>query len=172
MYSIQQPSLYNLSEDMQKLKCELIDTADDETGEVNQDVLQQLQLTKLELDNKAIGYAYVLKSIDDEEEAYKREIERLTLRKKQLTNAKTRLKNALIDAMTKNEITEIKGQLLTLKLRKSESVEITDYDKLNHKYKRTKVLIEPDKIAIKEAIKAGTVVEGAELKTNQNLQIK
>lgn len=164
-------SLYQLSEEMQKIRYELIETTD-ETGEVDCDIVKQLQLTKKELDNKAVGYAYVIKSIDDEVETYKKEIERLTTRKKQLDNAKTRLKDALVNAMVVNEISEIKGQLLTLKLRKSESVDIVDIDKLKNEYKRTKVIIEPDKIAIKEAIKNGTVVEGAVLVENQNLQIK
>ena len=56
--------------------------------------------------------------------------------------------------------------------RKSESVNIINLDNLADKYKQTKVEVVPDKKAIKDAIKGGLEVFGAELVTNNNLQIK
>jgi hypothetical protein len=49
-------------------------------------------------------------------------------------------------------------------------VNILAPEKLTDAYVRVKV--EPDKTAIKEAIKAGTVVDGAELVEHQNITIK
>lgn len=54
--------------------------------------------------------------------------------------------------------------------RKSESVEIINLDVIPADF--TKVEIKADKTAIKKAIKAGEVVEGAEVRTNMNFYIK
>ena len=67
-------------------------------------------------------------------------------------------------------VVELKGKTIKLSFRKSESVEIDDIDALDDRFKRIK--IEPDKTAIKTALKIGEKVEGARLVENQNLQIK
>lgn len=54
--------------------------------------------------------------------------------------------------------------------RKSESVEIINLDVIPADF--IKVEIKADKTAIKKAIKAGEVVEGAEVRTNMNFYIK
>ena len=54
--------------------------------------------------------------------------------------------------------------------KKSESVEIINLDVIPADY--TRVEIKADKVAIKKAIKSGEVVEGAEIKVNQNFYIK
>lgn len=72
--------------------------------------------------------------------------------------------------MLQFNIPEIKGRNLRLYFRKSEKVEITDESKLSEDFVVIKK--EPNKILIKEALKNGSIVDGAELITNQNLQIK
>ena len=56
--------------------------------------------------------------------------------------------------------------------RKSDSVEITNFDLLPSKYIKKKVEESPDKVAIKDAIKNGKDVSGAKITTNYNIQIK
>ena len=57
-------------------------------------------------------------------------------------------------------------------LRKSESVDIINPVKIPAQYLNTVVEYKPDKIKIKEAIKSGIEIEGAEIVTNNNLNIK
>ena len=56
--------------------------------------------------------------------------------------------------------------------RKSDSVEVTDIDKLPEEYIKTKIEKNPDKVAIKNAIKDGKEINGAKIVTNYNIQIK
>jgi hypothetical protein len=68
------------------------------------------------------------------------------------------------------EILEVKAPTFKMNFRKSESVEVSDL--LDQNYIVEKVSYQPDKIAIKNAIKEGKTVNGAALIINYNLQIK
>jgi len=67
---------------------------------------------------------------------------------------------------------KIKDLEVEISWRKSESVEIDESLPLEKQYIRHIEKWEPDKVKIKEAIKAGFEVEGASLITKQHLQIK
>lgn len=165
-------NIYQISEEYNLLydKLENGEGIDLETGEIDEDLLKSLEVTKEELNKKAIDYAYIIKNFEDESLILKNEIDRLTKRKKYCENIISRLKNTVTDAMLQFNISEIKGNTLRLSFRKSEKVEITDESKLSEEFMVIKK--EPNKILIKEALKNGTAVDGAELVINQNLQIK
>lgn len=59
-----------------------------------------------------------------------------------------------------------------ISIRESESVQIEDDEKLTEPYVTKKLLIYPNKIKIREHIKLGMSVPGAELVKNQSLAIK
>ena len=165
-------SLYEISNELREVynKLENGEGIDQETGELNQELVNALEVSQANLQQKGIDIGYVIKSFDDEIELYDKEIKRLTERKKALQNAQERVKNNLKNAMEEFNIIEIKGQTLKITFRKSESVEIDDIEALDDKFKRVKV--EADKTAIKQAIKQGEQVEGARLVENNNLQIR
>jgi hypothetical protein len=56
--------------------------------------------------------------------------------------------------------------------RKTQAVKITDESLLPDTYIRRKVIEEPDKVAIREALKAGGKVAGACLEDRQSMTIK
>ena len=56
--------------------------------------------------------------------------------------------------------------------RKSSSVEVPDINALDKDYVTETIEIKPNKVAIKEALKEGKTVEGAEIVERQNLLIK
>lgn len=165
-------NLYEISTELRRTyeKLENGEGINLETGEVDSEVQQALALTQQNLQTKAIDIGYVIKSFDDEIEIYEREIKRLTEIKDQMKKRKEWLKGNLSNAMQEFGIVELKGKTIKLSFRKSESVEVTDIDALDEKFKRVK--IEPDKTAIKMELKMGHNVEGARLVENQNLQIK
>ena len=161
-----------ISNDLKSLYQKLEDGEgfDAETGELSEEVRQALTLTQNNLQVKAIDYGYLLKNLDYELDVYEKEIKRLTAQKKALSNLKDKLKVNLSNAMQEFGIVELKGRTIKLNFRDSEVVEVYDIDALDDKFKTIK--IEPDKVAIKQAIKSGEKVEGARLVEKQNLQIK
>lgn len=165
-------SLYEISNELREVydKLENGEGIDQETGELDQELVNALQISQANLQAKGVDIGYVIKSFDDEIDLYDREIKRLTERKQALKNAQDRVKNNLKRAMEEFGIVEIKGQTLKISFRKSESVEIDNIDELDETYKRVKV--EADKTAIKQAIKSGEKVKGARLVENNNLQIR
>jgi predicted RNase H-like nuclease (RuvC/YqgF family) len=140
--------------------------------ELTEEMENALVLTEQNLQTKAIDYGYVIKSLDAEMEMFDNEIKRLQERRKQLAKTQDMLKDRLTGAMQEFGITEMKGRTIKLSFRKSESVDVYNVDALPEEFKRTKITIEPDKVAIKEALKNGEVVEGATLLIKDNLQIK
>ena len=165
-------SLYEISNELREVynKLENGEGVDLETGELSDELVNALEVSQANLQQKGIDIGYVIKSFDDEIDLYDKEIKRLTERKKSLQNAQDRVKTSLKNAMEEFNIVEIKGQTLKISFRKSESVEIDNVDELDERFKRVKV--EADKTAIKQAIKQGEQVIGARLVENNNLQIR
>jgi len=160
-------NLYELTTELKSFY-EQIENGEEFTEEME----KALVLTEQNLQTKAIDYGYVIKSLDAEMEMFDNEIKRLQERRKQLAKTQDMLKDRLTGAMQEFGITEMKGKTIKLSFRKSESVDVYNVDALPEEFKRTKVTVEPDKIAIKEALKNGEVVEGATLLIKDNLQIK
>lgn len=165
-------SLYSISNEMRKIYEELYNGNgfDEETGEIKEEVLNALTIKKEELELKSIDYGYVIKSFQDEIELYDKEIKRLNERKKQLKKLEEKMKELVKNAMIEFNILQIKGKTLNLSIRKSEAVEIIDESLLEERFVKTK--IEPNKTAIKEALKEGEFVYGANLVEKKSLQIR
>ncbi len=131
---------------------------------------QQLQINEEQLKEKAINYGYVIRSFEYDNDIIDAEIKRLKQLKEYKENAIDKLKSAVSDAMQLYGIEKIDSPTLKLSFRKSESIEVSD--NLDKKYFIEKITLQPDKNAIKQAIKQGEQVEGAVLVTNYNIQIK
>ena len=141
-----------------------------EQGELTPEIEQQLQINEEQLKEKAINYGYVIRSFEYDNDVIDAEIKRLKQLKEQKENAIYKLKNAVSKAMQLYGIEKIDSPTLKLSFRKSESIEVSD--NLDKKYLIEKTTLQPDKQAIKKAIKDGKQVEGAVLVTNYNIQIK
>jgi hypothetical protein len=148
----------------------LVNTIIDNNGELSPELSQALAINETELKEKAINYGYVIRSFEYENDIIDAEIKRLKALKEQKEKAIQKLKDAVSDAMNLYGIEKVESPALKLSFRKSESVEISE--KLDKRFMIEKVTLQPDKVAIKEAIKKGEQVEGAVLVINQNLQIK
>jgi len=150
----------------------LINQVIENEGEFTPELLEQVQISEGELKDKAINYAYVIKNIDYNNCAIKAEINRL----KQLEAANSKkievLEKTISNAMKLFEVDKIESETLKLSFRKSESVNIIDESKISDNLMTTKITKTPDKTAIKQALKEGAEIKGAELVINYNLQIK
>jgi NDP-sugar pyrophosphorylase family protein len=159
-------SLYQISSEYLQLAEAL--TNDELTVESE----SQLQINQQELQAKGLAYGYLIKEFEYDIDTIDSEIARLEALKTSRKNALDRLKTTLKGAMELYGILELKSPTLKVNFRKSESVIIQDMSQLDSRFIRVKTTKEPDKTAIKQAIKEGQSVQGAELVINNNLQIK
>jgi len=157
-------NLFNIKQEYLNIAQELAE------GELTPELEKQLEITESNLQEKAINYGYVIKNFESEVDIIDEEIKRLNALKKARINAVDKLRNNISDAMQLFGITEVKAPTFKMNFRKSESVEVSDL--LDQTYIVEKISYQPDKIAIKNAIKEGKIVNGAAIIINYNLQIK
>lgn len=157
---------------------ELLDTGfemsciDAETGEIDETqlavYLEQLQLDrKTKIDNIAV---YV-KNLEAEAVAIKAEEKRLKERREAKERKAERLKNYIKTSMVLQGETKFESARVSMALRNSKAV-VVDESKLESVYFINKIVQSVDKKAIKAALEAGILVEGAMLEERKNLQIK
>ena len=142
---------------------------DEETGEVlfDEDNFAQLEG---ERNAKLEAVAIYVKSLDAEAAAMKAEESALRKRREVRERKAERLRKYVADSMTLFGDSKLETPRVALSFRKSEAVEITDANALRPDFWKYTAAV--DKSAIKKAIKAGEIVEGAEVVTRQNLQIR
>ena len=154
-------TLYELAHEMAAFDLKV----DEETGEVtNMDELEALQM---EHDAKVENIGLWIKNLRAESEAIKEEAKKLTARAKVAENKAERLKDYLTECLAGEKFSTPR---LNISYRKSQAVNITDTLALPERFKV--VDVKPDKTAIKNAIKAGEVVTGAELEERTSTIIK
>ena len=107
-------SLYNLTSDCQQLLNLLYD------GEVDQQtVMDTLDALEDAIEDKADGYAVIIKTIDADVDAIEAEIKRLQARKQALDNRKEWLKSNLEDTMRALGKTKFKTALFSYGIQKN-----------------------------------------------------
>lgn len=146
---------------------------DPETGEeINRDkelndLYNNLSVTFEEKLNNSQRYCLML---DGQVDVLDKEIKRLQAKKTAIKNNKERLKSMMLNAIKTSNQSKIKTDLYSFNIRKSEAVNILDEDKIGRKYMKVKYTISLSDI--KKDIKDGVDVQGAEIKTNESLNIK
>lgn len=121
--------------------------------EDEQAFLDTLESLKGELEAKAEGYAHVIKQLEMEEKECDRVQKTFQEKKEQRANAVKRMKEAIMSALDVAGMTEIKAGDYTFKIAKNGGVEpmIIDGEVPDN---FMKVIYEPDKNAIREALKS------------------
>ena len=149
----------------------ILNCIDLETGEIiDIDKLNELQLEK---DAKIENVACWIKELKAEAEAIKAEKQTLAERQKVAENKAESLKKWLAYALQGEKFKTAK---CSVSFRKTESVEVTD-EGLNNLMKEHDELLtykapEPNKKAIKDALKDGLSVQGVRLECNTSVIIK
>lgn len=140
---------------------------DAETGEILDDsALNELQMAR---DEKIENIAIMIKNYKAEAEAIKAEKMNLAKRQQVMENRTEWLKRYLASNLDPGE--KVSTPRASISWRKSETVEVEDIWKIPDQYLKRRDP-DPDKTAIKAALKAGEQVTGAMLVTKNNLQIK
>lgn len=164
--------LRELTEELEKAFEAFYNSTDEETGEIDVEAKKQLEDLKVAWNEKVIALAEFIKRIRGDIEAYKVEIDRLIKIKKSLENKEEFLKSVLDENMCARKLSNFDDVSCKISYRKSEKVEVEDLDRLPEEFKKSITTINPDKIAIKDALKQGLKVEGAVLVESANIQIK
>lgn len=140
---------------------------DEETGEIlnaqNLDALQMAREQKIE------NVGLWIKNLEAEAAAVKAEKDNMADRQKRLEKKAESLKEYLAYALQGEKFATPK---IAMSWRRSESVNITDEALLPENCLNVTIVKKPDKKVIKDALKAGKEIMGAELVTKQNLQIR
>ena len=131
-----------------------------------------------EIEVKADNIACLLKNTEADIAAIKAEETRLAERREAKEKAHERLKQYLSDVLMQTGIDKLETARNKITFRKSEKVEIVDHDAFfefacTHRSDLlTYTAPKENKTAIKRALKDGVEIVGAELRVNQNIQIK
>lgn len=141
--------------------------ADPETDKMFQDTLEGMQG---EISEKVDGCIGVMKTLEHEAEAIRQEEVRMAIRRRHLENRAARVKDYVIDCMTKTNTKTCESSLfrVTCSLGPT-SVNVLDESKIPGGYFRVKR--ELSKSDVKDALAAGTMVPGAELIRKPQLRI-
>lgn len=159
--------LYKINEQLERL----IDAGglfvDTETGEVFDDTA--LDALAISWDEKVTNTGCLIKNMAAEEAAIKAEMKALKERADRLGNRVERLKQYLGFCL---EGKKFHSPQVDISFRRSEQVVIGNMELLPSEYIIIETTQKANKVSIKQAIKSGHRIPGAELMEKQNIQIK
>jgi hypothetical protein len=119
----------------------------------------------LNLEQKALNTVSLIKNIGMPIKSIDDEIKRLTDHKKAIENNVQRLKDYIRDSMVATGATEIKNNLVKIRLQSAApGLDVWDIDAIPEHLKETKIEIKPKMNEIKKILKEGKYVSGATLK--------
>ena len=173
--------LYEINSELEFLDIEIRSCVDHATGEItDQDSLDHIESLKesltMDKKTKSLNIAKMIKNYDAESVMLDNEIKNLKARLKSSQNSVEYWSNYLTFSLrpVESEVGQTySDSQVSIKWRKSESVNIVDQSLLDPEFIVVKTIETPDKGLIKSILKEGVVdVLGAELKTKYNLGIK
>jgi len=137
-------------------------------GEMTPELEAALEISESERLTKGEGYVYVIKQLKSQAELIKSEIKRLQEIAKRYETSAEKLSDTLLQSVIAHG--QIKTAFVTISSRKSKSVSITDENAIPSEFMRVKY--EPNKTALKEALEAGQLIDGALIVENVSLNIR
>lgn len=112
--------------------------------------------------------AAVLTQLENVQANAKAEIERLQARRRSAENAAGRLEHYILRVLAERG-GRLKGANVTLSIRRSEALVITDPSAIPDEWRRTTLVTDIPKDPIKRALKAGQEIPGAQLVEHEHL---
>lgn len=119
-----------------------------------------------EITEKVDGYAAVIRNLESRAEMYKKEAKRLGDIARHIENGIERMKARIKETMEAMDVTVLEGTYTTAKIQKNggqPALKYVEGAQVPEKY--TKITIEPDGKAIRQAIKDGEKIDFAYLET-------
>ena len=139
-----------------------------------EEIDEQTYLDTLEAmgaEEKIESYCQIIKQLQADVEMLATEAARIAARKKTAENSIDRMKAALLLFMQMTKQTKAKGGTFSVSVASSQKVNVTDESKVPSQW----LVPQPpkvDKVGLKEALKGGATIEGAELITTEGVRIR
>ena len=163
-------ALYQLSQNYLQALDFLTDPEADLPAEAINDTLEALEG---ELEDKAINVAKFLRNMEAAAEAIKNAEAEMARRRRSLENRVKWMKDYLKGSMEHTGITKIECPYFKLSIQKNPpAVNILDESAIPEEFKEQVITWKIDKTAIKEVLKSGEAVPGAELVNGTRLAIR
>ena len=140
----------------------------DEDGTIPEADFEAIEALNAERDRKVDNIALYYKELLADAEALKAESDKLAARAKIAKNKAERLKDYLSRSMNGQPFESSRNKI---SWRTSATVEVNEQI-LPKKYFTKKIELKPDKTTLKDLLKSGTKIKGAELVEHKNIQIK
>lgn len=136
------------------------------------DVLDTLEANQEAINDKAEGYAKIIKMVEGHVATHKEEIKRLQGNVQSFENNIKRMKENVFQSMNDLGVKKIDGQLFKFAIQRNPpSVEVLDDSEIPKGY-----FVQPaptlDKKAVLEELKLGHEIPGVQLKAGESLRIK
>ena len=162
-------TLYELTDEFRSL----LEMAED--PEIDEEVLQDtMEALGGEIEDKADGYAKVLKQMESDVVGLKAEEARLNERRKVLENNMKRMKTSLQEAMEVTGKRKFKTDLFSFGIQKNPASVVMDEQYIENIPEEYLIQQDPkiDKMKIKEDLKAGKDLGFAHLEQTESLRIR
>lgn len=159
-------NLYEMNEQIETLTEQLVD---EETGEINEEVMKQLDELNMDRDEKLEGCGIVIKNLAAECVGLEAEIKSL---KERLAVKVNRVNNMMryVDNNLRGE--KFETAKVAFSYRKSQSVDVIDEEIVPDELCKYETTRKPVKTEIKKLLKSGKEVPGCVLVEKNNLNIK
>lgn len=152
---------------------DLLNEIEELDGELTPELEERLKINEANMAKKMEGYCKAIRYYEMTVANAKAEKERLDKLIKRSERSQQWLKDAMLNVM--NATGKLKGVsagTYTVGTRKSTSVNIIDESLIPKKYMTKKIEIKIDKVSIKDVLKEGGKVKGAELLEKQTISIR
>ena len=160
--------LYEIIEQLEGcIKLEDGTAVDGNTGELID--IEAIEALELERDVKIENIALWIKNLLSDAAQIKIEMDNLNKRKKALESKAESLEGYLTSVLSGQKFDTAR---VAISFRASEAVQVFDESKVPSEYLKTKIETSVDKNALKKALKDGLELEGVQLVSKQNIQIK
>lgn len=158
--------LYDIATEYRDLAEKILE----QDGEIGEEDIERFDVLDENFFQKADNYAGLIKEVEAEIGCLAEAIERQEKRKKKRERLVEKLKDRLAQAMNVMGKDKVETLNACVSFRKSLKVEIVDEKEIPEEF--FKAVYTVNKSAIKDALKAGQAVAGAELKENKTIQIR
>jgi seryl-tRNA synthetase len=165
-------TLYEIDFQIKKFLDNLMDSVDEETGEVLDIDPSELEALNEARQKKLEKIALYIKNLDADAKAIKEEEKNLKERRERVEKKAERLRKLLSDSILNAGDDHFETSRCSVTFRASDTVEIDDLDLIDDVYIKVVTDYKPDKTALKKAIKAGIKIDGCHLESHNNIQIK
>ena len=163
-------NLYELNQNFNNLVSVLENTEDENLKELIKNSMDQLALETNEKIENIIKY---IKNLEATATALETEVKRLNDRKVKTLKKVDHLKNYLKDFTNTLDSKKYNTGIFNISIRKNAASVIVDNEFLvPDEFCKTEVIRKVDKVALKEKLKAGEVIEGVKLQQTESIIIK